>query len=384
MRMGYSSLNFIEKSFAYSEMTEPAKLDRIQLKGFKSIQEMDFAVGDINLLIGPNGAGKSNFMSFFRFANKLRQKDLQLFVAQQGGAEGFLHFGRKRTDAIDLQLHFGARRYRAKLVPALTDKLIFDREYCELSHGNGPIDRVKLANAGDPESGLPDLPASEGLAGAIARGLDEWKVHHFHDTSESARIKRSCDLHDNQRLKPHGENLAAFLHGIQETDLASYRRIVATIQRVAPFFQDFVLIPEKADPDRIRLRWKHRGTEDYFDANAFSDGTLRFICLSALLLQPRLPSVILLDEPELGLHPFAMQLLAGMMRAMAHQSQIIASTQSVTLANQFSCEDLIVVEHQGDISRFRRLEKARLHHWLDAYRLGDLWEKNLIGGTPSC
>ncbi len=173
--------------------------------------------------------------------------------------------------------------------------------------------------------------------------------------------------------------MAAFLFSIQESE--EYQRIVQTIQRVAPFFHDFILKPEKNDPERIRLRWKHRGTDEYFDANAFSDGTLRFICLTTLLLQPERPMMILLDEPELGLHPYSIQLLAGMMRSVAHQTQMIASTQSVTFANEFDCSDLIIVELADNASQFRRLSAEQLSNWLLDYRLGELWEKNLIGGT---
>jgi predicted ATPase len=159
---------------------------------------------------------------------------------------------------------------------------------------------------------------------------------------------------------------------------------VQTIQRVAPFFHNFILKPEKTAPNRIRLRWKLRGTDEYFDANSFSDGTLRFICLTTLLLQPHLPTMILLDEPELGLHPYAMQLLAGMMRSVANKTQIIASSQSVTLANQFDWFDLIIVEQFDNASQFKRLEEEQIKLWLEDYRIGDLWEKNLIGGTPPC
>lgn len=151
---------------------------------------------------------------------------------------------------------------------------------------------------------------------------------------------------------------------------------------MAPFFLDFVLEPESDNPRQIRLRWRHRGCDDTFDAADFSDGTLRFICLTTLLLQPRLPTIILLDEPELGLHPYALQLLAAMMRTASGQTQIIASTQSVTLANQFSWEDLIVVDLIADASRFRRLNAEELDQWLDDYAIGELWEKNILGGTP--
>lgn len=354
------------------------KLTRIQLKGFKSIREIDLELTPMNILMGPNGAGKSNLIDFFRLMNQVVQKDLQFFVALQGGADRLLHFGRKTTDALEIRLFFSDAEYVSTLVPDQTGKLIFKEEYSQspkVKGGDGGIKR--LANRGDRESGLQVKSAN-----SIASYLSDWQVYHFHDTSATAKVKQSGSVHDNERLRPQAENLAAFLFSIHETK--QYRRIVQTIQRVAPFFQDFILKPEKTNQENIRLRWKHRGTDDYFDANAFSDGTLRFICLTTLLLQPHLPTMILLDEPELGLHPYAIQLLAGMMRSVAHRTQIIASSQSVTLANQFEWQDLIIVEQVAHASQFKRLDEGALKVWLDEYRMGDLWEKNLIGGTPLC
>ncbi|KHD07989.1 hypothetical protein PN36_08870 [Candidatus Thiomargarita nelsonii] len=353
-------------------MADIDKLDQIQLKGFKSIRQMDLELRHLNVLIGPNGVGKSNFISLFRLMNKLVQKDLQFFFAQQGGADRFLHFGRQLTDAIEIRLLFKSNGYACTLVPDQIGGLIFKNEWVVDQIG----DLKELDNRGDKESALSSDPSH------VAAYLSDWQVYHFHDTSETAKVKQSGAIYDNERLRPQAENLAAFLFSIQDTE--QYQRIVQTIQRVAPFFQDFILKPEKNAPNTIRLRWKHRGTDDYFDANAFSDGTLRFICLTTLLLQPVLPFMILLDEPELGLHPYAMQLLAGMMRSVAHKTQIIASSQSVTLANQFEWQDLIIVEQSENASRFRRLNEKQVKVWLDDYRIGDLWEKNLIGGTPLC
>ncbi|RKZ56059.1 MAG: hypothetical protein DRR08_22635 [Candidatus Parabeggiatoa sp. nov. 2] len=354
------------------------KLNWIQLKGFKSIREINLELRHLNVMIGQNGAGKSNFINFFRLMNKLVQKDLQFFLAQQGGADRFLHFGRQITDAIDIHLSFKQNAYVGSLVPDQTGGMIFKEEYCldNKINDSDDIKKQRLASRGDKESALPNNSST------ITSQLSDWQVYHFHDTSETAKIKQSGLIHDNERLRPQAENLAAFLFSIQQSE--EYQRIVQTIQRVAPFFHDFILKPEKNDPERIRLRWKHRGTDEYFDANAFSDGTLRFICLTTLLLQPERPMMILLDEPELGLHPYSIQLLAGMMRSVAHQTQIIASTQSVTFANEFDWNDLIIVELADNASQFRRLSEEHLSSWLDDYRLGELWEKNLIGGTPSC
>lgn len=357
-------------------------LQRIQIKGFRSIREMDLELAPLNILIGANGAGKSNFIGFFNFMNKLLDKDLQFHVAQQGGADRFLHFGRRMTETIEVALDFAGGRYELRLRATAQERFMIELErirFASVDAAQAPSPEAPWQSlpSNDRESGLPK-PDSAGLAGAMAMRLKDWTPYHFHDTSELAKLKGACSLHDFVRLRPHGENLAAFLHAIRET--RAYPQIVATIQRVAPFFQDFVFEPEPKD--LIRLRWKHRGSADYFDAHMLSDGTLRFICLATLLLQPKLPAMLLLDEPELGLHPFAVQLLAGMMQSASVDTQIIASTQSVTLADEFDWRDIVVVDQVDNASRFRRLEERDVANWLDEYGLGALWQMNLLGGTP--
>lgn len=360
------------------------KLDRMRVAGFKSIERMELELRPLNVLIGPNGAGKSNFIGFFKLVNQILAKNLQYHVAQQLGADKLLFFGRKRTSSIDFYLEFTPNAYETKLAPDAAGGLVFASESCRFFGSrigySGGTKIKSLAPAGAKESGLPDRPHTASAAGHVAGYLQDWKVYHFHDTSESARVKQPGRIDETDRLMPQADNLAAFLRSIRETP--AYKLIVRNIQRVAPFFLDFVLEPERDNPKLIRLRWKHRGSEETFDASDFSDGTLRFICLTTLLLQPNLPTIILLDEPELGLHPYALHLLAGMMRTASGKTQIIASTQSVTLANQFSWEDLIIVDRVNDASQFRRLSEQEVTAWLDEFAIGELWEKNVIGGTP--
>jgi predicted ATPase len=360
-------------------------LNHLKLSGFRSIKEMDLPLGRLNVLIGPNGAGKSNFINFFRFMNKLLQKDLQLYVAEQGGADAILHFGRKQTPLLEANLQFDPNSYACALMPTNDGRLVFKSESCRFYgqkiNYEGGVKHKSLANPGSAESGLPS-PNSTNIAGHVAGYIQDWKVYHFHDTSQSAPVKQPCNIADAGRLREQGENLAAFLNYIKKYSPNSYSRIVSTIQRAAPFFHDFILERDLHNERQIRLRWKHKGNDAYFDAHSLSDGTLRFICLTTLLLQPKLPSVILLDEPELGLHPYAIQLLGSMLRSASESTQIIASTQSVTLANEFEPENVIVVEHRDNNSQFTRLDPKAFESWLEDYRLGDLWEKNLLGGTP--
>ena len=369
-------------------------LEKIEVKGYKSIKHLDLELQHLNILIGPNGAGKSNFISFFELVNHMLNKDLQLFVGKQG-IDRLLHFGSKHTHELKMFMQFGPNRYQATLQPTEDrEHLSFKEEFADFDADQiqyaGGYKRIDLAAAGATESALPE-PGVSSIATHVARFMFDWKVYHFHDTSATAQLKNRCNIHDNSRLRPNAENLAAFLYSIKRTNPQSYQMIVNTVQRVAPFFQHFILEPEKLNEDYIRLRWKHTDNDDYFDAHSLSDGTLRFICLSTLLLQPDLPTVILLDEPELGLHPYAIQLLVGLIRSAAHRTQVIAATQSATLVDEFDYTDILVIEQVNGASKIRRLTDlmeeglmtgGQMKDWLESYKLGELWQKNLIGGNP--
>ena len=197
-------------------------------------------------------------------------------------------------------------------------------------------------------------------------------------------MKKTCDLNDNQFLRPDGSNLAAYLYFLQEEHATEYAMIRKTVQRVAPFFDDFSLQPSKLNQDKIRLEWKHIGSNSNFDASSFSDGTLRFIALATLLLQPIWfrPSVILVDEPELGLHPYAITMFASLVKQASLQTQVILSTQSPLLLDHFDPEDVLVADRVDNATQFTRLENEKLTEWLQDYSLGQLWEKNEFGGRP--
>lgn len=353
------------------------RLNKLKINGYKSIKSLDLELKSLNILIGSNGVGKSNFISFFKFMKKILDKDLQLYTAQQGGANKMLHFGSKQTSELSFNLEFNPNGYAAALVIGNQDNFIFKTEETSIVTSKK---NYLPNNAGGLESKLEE---NNYVNKYVIQYIKDWRLYHFHDTSSTAKVKQTCNLSDCTILSPDGANISAFLRYIREYDEKSYNQMVQTIQRVAPFFQDFILEPERNNPDTIKLKWKHKGTDEYFDANDLSDGTLRFICLTTLLLQPCLPTIILLDEPELGLHPFALKILAGMFKKISKKTQIIASTQSVTLADNFDIEDIIVVNRKDNHSELTRLDKEKYEDWLEEYSLGEIWQKNLIGGVPT-
>lgn len=364
------------------------ELDYISVSGFKSIASIEkLQLGAINVVIGPNGAGKSNFIGVFSFLNAIREGRLQDYVTKAGGAEKILYFGSKTTKKIDFHLSFNEQvnQYSLSLSPTENDNLFPSEErvyfWDKARYPKAPY--VKSVDRRGNEAGISDQ-AKKGTAYWVRQHLGNWRVYHFHDTSTSSPMKKTTDLGDNRFLRPDGSNLAAFLYYLRQKHESSYSLIVRTVQRVTPFFDDFLLEPLKLNPGKIRLEWRHKNSDQYFDASSLSDGTLRFIGLSTLLLQPDnyRPQVILVDEPELGLHPYAITMLASMVKAASEKTQVILSTQSPLLLDQFQPEDVLVADRDGDSTHFTRLDSEKLSAWLDEYSLGQLWEKNELGGRP--
>ncbi len=350
------------------------QLSRIVLRGFKSIQDCDLELNEINVLIGPNGAGKSNFIGFFKLVQQILEGNLQRYVGIQGGPDALLHFGRKKTEQLSAELFFGAHAYVFNLIPTQDNRLMFDKESFFFNQ------MMKINYSGHFESACKDDETIQN--GFLMPIMKSWRVYHFHDTGETALVKTPHSISDNAYLRPDGRNLAAFLYRLQKYFPEAYKRIVRLIQFIAPFFGDFYLQPHIDNPEIIELQWTEKGEDKPFKAHQLSDGSLRFICLATLLNQPEefQPEMILIDEPELGLHPRAIGFLASMLRSASKQRQIIVSTQSVTLVNEFSINDLIVVDREKGLTVFRRHNEADFVDWLTEYSVGDLWEKNVLGG----
>ena len=361
-------------------VTESDQLSRLVLHGYKSIETCELNLGALNVLIGANGAGKSNFIGFFRLINRLLDQQLQVHVGESGGPDTLLHFGRKATEELSCELYFGNNGYRFRLRPTQDNRMMFAKEALWWNvHGEW------RPASGHFESYAEDQKGRTGIYAHVVPAMRSWRVYHFHDTSRSALVKQIHGLNDNEYLRDDARNLAAFLFRLRQHHEPQYRRIVKAVQMVAPFFGDFHLRPTVENRDRIQLEWTEAGQDVPFTASALSDGTLRFICLATVLLQPEefMPATVLIDEPELGLHPFAIATLGALMKSASRQHQLIISTQSVELVNEFEVEDLVVVDKRGGASTFRRPDAQALQEWLEDYSLGELWKKNLIGGRPS-
>lgn len=368
-------------------MSMKKSINRLTIKGFKSIKELNqLRLDRLNVLIGANGVGKSNFVSYFRMLGEMMELHLQKWTTNQGSADRIVSFGVKETDKVESFIEFWLNGYKFELEPTVdggfsfaSEQLFFDgpyygRKWIPLGSGHKEAklkESVKPANKGD-------------VADYCYSSIASWKVFHFHDTSDTAGVKRLGSLQDNEYLRPDASNLAAYLYRLSEESPDIFDQIRKTIRLAIPFFDDFVLKPRKlkTEEEQIRLLWKQKDSDYSLWPSQLSDGSIRFICLVTALLQPDPPSTIIIDEPELGLHPYAITLLGSLLRSAATRMQVIVSTQSVPLVNEFTIDDLIIVEREKGGTVFKRYEEEKFKTWLEDYSVGELWEKNILGGRP--
>ncbi|MBS3029635.1 MAG: AAA family ATPase [Dolichospermum sp. DET50] len=361
-------------------------LQRVIINGFKSMKTMDLELRPLNILIGANGAGKSNLISFFKMLNEMMRDKLQEYIGISGYAQSLLYFGPKVTPQIEAQLEFevenGMDTYNLRLFHAAGDTLIFGEETLSFLQKGWSSPRTDSLGVGHKETKINEA-ADGGMqtAKALRFLLNYSRVYHFHDTSSTAPVRLAGYIGDTRWLKPDAGNLAALLLRFRDDNNTVYQRIIKTIRLIAPFFDDFVLVPRG---NHVILNWLHKGSDQVFGPHQFSDGTLRAICLTTLLLQPEdeLPKLIIVDEPELGLHPYALNVVAAMFGKASYHTQILISTQSSSFLDNFNPEDVITVDRVGKESQFKRLNPEELEPWLEEYSLGEVWEKNIMGGGP--
>lgn len=367
------------------------RLEALELTGFRSVQHQTVRFGDRTVMIGPNGAGKSNLIDFLRMLGFMlgSESGLATFAGLFGPASALFFDGPKQTPVFGAHIWIetaqGMNEYRFRIAYGAAESLIFLEEACRFSARmrSAPNPRWIDLGAGHRAPALlrpPESPTARTQRTILGlfRGLH---VYQFHDTSREARIKQEHPVEENRFLRGDGANIAPFLLRLRDQYAPYYRRIVETIRLIAPFFDDFVLEPQH---DRLSLRWREISSDIEFGAHQASDGMLRSICLIVLLLQPQetMASIVVIDEPELGLHPFALRIITGLVKAASKSCQCILATQSPALLDEFEPDDVLVVERPGRSSEFRRPSPQDLQRWLADYTLSELWDMNLLGGRP--
>jgi predicted ATPase len=366
-------------------------LKRIRVVGWKSIKNQTIDLTPLTVVIGANGAGKSNLLSLFKLLNAMfaNTPGLRNYVGQSGYADSLLHYGIKETPVAEIEVTFvtdsGETTYFARWAAAAGGTLIFTEERVVFFRPGAPKPVVVDLGAGHAETNLLASADDGNQISLVAlQLLHSCRLFHFHDTSEQCASRQPCYVNANRFLYPDAGNAAAMLYLFRQQHPTAFRRITATVRQMVPDFDSFVLEPSKLNDKQLLLNWTHKGRPYEFGPHQLSDGSLRFIALATLLLQPedKLPLFIALDEPELGLHPSALEILAGMAKAASSHCQLLFATQSSVFLDYFEPENVVVVNTKGAISEFQRLEAEKLKTWLEQYTLGEIWEKNVVGGGP--
>ena len=374
------------KSFRYGPPKPQSDVEGVQVNDYDG-RRVEF--GDVTVLLGANGAGKSNVVSFFRMLAFLTTGALQEYIARAGTADSLLHYGSQHSPRMDAELVFSGDSatdiYTFSLSSAAPDTLVFTNEAIRFHREGHPEPLEKLLDSGHKESMLESCAQTDETSKIIFGLLRGCRPYHFHDTSDSAKIRKAGYLEDARYLRSDAGNLAAYLLAMRDGQREYYDRIVRTIQQICPQFSNFVLRPSERNSDYIILNWREKHHPEYLmGPHQLSDGTLRFMALTTLFLQPpeKLPPVVVIDEPELGLHPTAIAALAGFIEGAAPTVQTILATESRTLIDHFDLAQIRPIEHRDGESRFLELSPEEFSDWLDDYSTGELWEKNMFGGGP--
>jgi len=373
-------------------MSVPTHISSMELSGFKSIKQEQLVLDKLNIFIGSNGSGKTNFISFLGMLSSILRNpgSLDDYVSRHGGAEYLLHFGSKQTKSIKAKLTMPLDMhevvYSVELCPSISDSLYFQGEMITYDEDDRePLIQIR----GGGKNSLFHENSTDGVIGqyyhtiySLIRILGEIRLYQFHDTSPDALIRKSAYMDENTHLLGNGGNLGAFLYMLREKYPGDYRIIIDIIRQAAPFVGEIIL-EKDYNSCFVKLRWRENTNSSYrFDVSQLSDGTLRFIALVTALAQPNLPPVICIDEPELGLHPEAVSVIADLLKLAAERSQVFVATQSPALVDCFDARDIIVVNRQQGETCFERLAFEKYQEWLNEYSLSAVWRTNIFGGNP--
>lgn len=363
-----------------------ARITSVTIEGFRSLRHIEnLELPQLTVLIGANGAGKSTLIRFFEMLNwMLKSQNLQEFILRHGGGDDQFFMGARKTPRIHGEIQFqtktGSNEYRFDLTHlSAGDTVMVMNEAYRYSVNSKPGEArwTELSDVGK-EARLSEQQNQ--TAKTICNLLRNCSTYQFHDTSANSAIRLRWDVSESFRLRSDGGNLAAVLLDLRENDLQRYKLIVRQIQRVLPTFKDFVL---EQFAGKVELRWQGSQSDKIFGAHLTSDGSLRLFCLLTLLnLAPaRLPDVLFFDEPELGLHPHAITLVAEMLKRLSKTHQIFVATQSPYMVDCFDLENIIVAESKNGETSLHNLPRDKYQQWLDDdYLISDIWLKTPVGG----
>lgn len=388
-------------------------LTRLKVEGYRSIESLDLAMGPLTVLIGPNGSGKSNIFDVFDLLSSGAEGKLVDAFVTRGGFDvvrfrdanraqftfefdnygAFHQEGCKVTYKLDLRpqnliAHVGFEQVLVGPKLGHTHAMVV----AQAQFGKGLFRSVESGEKEEPKGleSAAELAISQvrdqtahPTPYKLAREMSSWRVYAPIGTGKDSLVRRAQLLRLGLRVAPDGGNLASVLHAIMN-DLPAVRdEMLDVLRTVCPSFQRLSFSLEGGDGTIVLRWWEEPFSRDYgFSANVLSDGTLRLLMLVAILMTPDPPPLICIDEPELGLHPDWIKIIGELMQSASQRTQLVVSTHSPELVSMMQPSQVVVVEKEDGRTTAKRLSDEDFTHWLDKFRLGDLWRAGHFGGRP--
>ncbi|MBI3241459.1 MAG: AAA family ATPase [Chloroflexi bacterium] len=385
-------------------------LTRIEIENYRSLRHVELDMPGLTVLIGPNGSGKSNFLDVFnlmaqaaagQFENNLPIDDILTF---RGGKSALFSFSFEFSFASERGISYETTPVQYKLVLHRVGSVKSEQvSQASIPSKTVPLDLMRsdghkamFRNMSSKKEEQKELQSTYELAiyqvkdytaypipYKLLNHFENWTFYQPFRVDADAPVRGSQTARSSIRLLPDGSNLTPVLHTIQSDYPVIWDEICETLKNVYEGFHH-ISFPAEGGDGKIVLRWWERPFEkDYgFSANLLSDGTLRLLCLLAILKTPNPPPLICIEEPEIGLHPDWIELVAELLESAATRTQVIVATHSPQLVSYVKPEHVVVVEKEDGGTTLSRLTETELAGWLDKFTLGDLWLAGHIGGRP--
>lgn len=386
------------------------------VEGFRSLKDVTVKLKPLNILIGPNAGGKSNFISAMELFHDAVSGNLNdSIIKKHGGMIPILW----NNETNDIKFTSITRTYRRAKISKSNKKFIrhdYEVEYLFRirqigNSGNYIIKEEKLSSSDisdilrnllkreifsrvqffedgvillEPlETAISQLSSDKkgGFSDEFVFFCEGWKFYYDMKSGSDSECRKSTVARSEKQLEANGDNLIAVLHTLYTGNKTFRKQLNETL--AAAFEGDFdELTFPPAEDGRVYMRWRAKSLKRELSPADLSDGTIRFLMLAAILLNPDPPPLVCIDEPELGLHPSMLHIIAEMMKDATNRTQLVVSTHSPQLVSEFTDdpESVLVVEKKDGATTMERLEKKKLAKWLKEYTLGRLWLDGEIGG----
>ena len=374
------------------------RIKQLKVEGFRSLKKVTWEPSDLNILIGPNGSGKSNLLRFLELITVAARGGLGKYIQSLGGMDAIVWDGQARNvtfmlDCIEEALGIpdsytlkmiptGATYFidRENLIAKNTQEVFINRSFRKAMFKEDTGDTLQELESSEvigrdetllsTVSGIPfsDVPMFKAMLSRIA-------IYHDIRVDNGAEIRRASVTRSEKLIDPDGQNLIPVIHTLYTTNRDFERNLDAGMRAAFSDEYEKLVFPPAADQRiQLRVRWKTLRREQ--SAADLSDGTLRFLLLLTLMLNPEPHQVIAIDEPETGLHPAMLPIIAEYAVEAATRAQVILTTHSPQLLDAFTDKNptTTVTKWVDGETVLQNLSGDDLAYWLREYTLGTLFK----------